>query len=292
MRVLEWLIILTALGAVYTSVQDLKATTSEDPFLFLRLFTHARDPLPSFVSLIGFLVPLIAIGLGFDAVNSEFNRRTISRVLAQPIYRDALLFGKFLAGLTTLAVCLVALWLLVFGLGLILLGIPPNEQETLRALAFLVATLAYAGVWLAASMMFSVIFRSAATSAMCAIGLWLLFSVLWPVLVPFIVQAVAPSMSAMVLGIPDPHQIALQQTLSRLSPNTLYIESIIALLQPATRALGPIFMTDMIGAIPGAPLRFSQSLLLIWPQLTALIAFVIGLFVVTYILFQRQEIRA
>ena len=41
----------------------------------------------------------MAIGLGFDAVNGEHNRRTLSRILSQPIYRDALLFGKFLAGL-------------------------------------------------------------------------------------------------------------------------------------------------------------------------------------------------
>ena len=64
----------------------------------------------------------MAIGLGFDSVNSEFNRRTLSRVLSQPIYRDALLLGKFLGGLATLAVALVALWLMVLGAGLLLLG--------------------------------------------------------------------------------------------------------------------------------------------------------------------------
>ena len=54
------------------------------------------------MTFLSILVPLIAIGLGFDAVNGEHNRRTLSRILAQPIYRDALLFGKFLAGLLTL----------------------------------------------------------------------------------------------------------------------------------------------------------------------------------------------
>ena len=49
------------------------------------------------------LVPFIAIGLGFDAINGEYNRRTLSRILSQPIYRDALLFGKFAGGLFTLA---------------------------------------------------------------------------------------------------------------------------------------------------------------------------------------------
>ncbi|HUB95964.1 MAG TPA: ABC transporter permease subunit, partial [Stellaceae bacterium] len=98
-QILEWLVILTGAGAVYTAIQDIKTTTGQDPFLFLRLFTEARDPLPSFVLVLDFLVPLIAIGLAFDSVNGEFNRRTLSRLLAQPIYRDALLIGKFLGGL-------------------------------------------------------------------------------------------------------------------------------------------------------------------------------------------------
>ena len=115
MRVLEWLVVLTALAAVYNAIQQLKESTAEDPFLFLRLLTVTREqyPLPSFVSFLGFLVPIMAIGLAFDSVNGEHNRRTLSRILAQPIYRDALLFGKFLAGLLTITIMLVALWLMV-----------------------------------------------------------------------------------------------------------------------------------------------------------------------------------
>ena len=69
---------------------------------------------------------VMAIGLGFDAINGEHNRRTLSRILAQPIYRDALLAGKFLAGITVLAVNLTALWLLVVGLGVL----RKNEDAT------------------------------------------------------------------------------------------------------------------------------------------------------------------
>src|ERR1700760_4455664 len=128
MLVLELLVVLTAMAALYGAIDNLRQTTAEDPFLLLRLFTTARDPLPSFVAILGFLVPLMAIGLGFDAVNGEHNRRTLSRILAQPIYRDALLMGKFLAGLATLTIALLTLWLLVIGLGLLLLGIPPGGE--------------------------------------------------------------------------------------------------------------------------------------------------------------------
>jgi ABC-2 type transport system permease protein len=116
MFVLGWLIVLTAMAALYGAIDGLRQNTAEDPFLLLRLFTVDSAPLPSFVAILGFLIPLMAIGLGFDAINGEHNRRTLSRVLAQPIYRDALLMGKSVAGLATLAISLTALWLMVIGL--------------------------------------------------------------------------------------------------------------------------------------------------------------------------------
>ncbi len=291
MFVLEWLVLLTGVGAVYTAIQDIRTTTAQDPFLFLHLFTQAHDPLPSFVGVLGFLIPLIAIGLSFDAVNAEFNRRTMSRLLAQPIYRDAVLLGKFLAALATLGVGLTALWLLMMGLGLVTLGVPPTPEETLRGLAFLVIAIAYGAIWIAVALACSVIFRSAATSALCALGLWLLLTVLWPMLTRFLAQAVYPPTGDMT-GAGQLAQIQLHQGLARISPNTLFGEAMIGLLHPSTRALGPVFLDQLEGAIIGDPLPFSQSLLLVWPQATALIAGTIALFVIAYVLFQRQEVRA
>src|SRR6202162_2433644 len=91
MRVLEWLIVLVALAALYGALQQIKDTTAEHPFLCRRLFTTPRDPLPSFVSFLSFLVPLMAIGLGFDSVNGEHSPRTLSRILSQPISRERFL---------------------------------------------------------------------------------------------------------------------------------------------------------------------------------------------------------
>ena len=140
------LVLLTAIGAIYGAIGQIKNTVGQDPFLFLRLFTTARDPLPSFVSFLGFLLPLLAIALAFDAINGEYSRRTMSRILAQPIYRDGLLAGKFLGGLIVLTICLVTLWLLVTGLGILTLGLPPSGEEVLRGIGFLLCCIAYSGV--------------------------------------------------------------------------------------------------------------------------------------------------
>ena len=293
MRVLEWLVVLVALAALYGAIQQIKDTTAEDPFLFLRLFTTSRDPLPSFVSFLSFLVPLMAIGLGFDAVNGEHNRRTLSRILSQPIYRDALLFGKFLAGLLTLSISLITLWLLVIGLGLFLIGIPPGAEEIARSFVFLLVTIVYAGVWLALALLFSILFRSAATAALVTLGLWLLVTFIWPVLSGALAQIVVPpDPRYTALGLQTPGTAQLEQILARLSPSTLYAEVVVALLDPTTRALGPIYLSQLQGAVLGAPLPFAESVLIAWPQMVGMVATAIVLFVIGYVIFQRQEVRA
>ncbi|HTR83199.1 MAG TPA: ABC transporter permease subunit, partial [Reyranella sp.] len=209
---------------------------------------------------------------------------------SQPIYRDALLIGKFLAGLTTLAVSLLALWLIVFGAGLLLLGLPPRGVEVARALGFLLVAVAYGGVWLAISMLFSVIFRSTATSALCALGMWLFFFILWPLIANAITIGFAPTEIRSLDQLVSLQEFGL--ALQRLSPGTLFSEAVLGLLNPETRSLGVMLPSQMRGAIPGAPLPLDQSLLLIWPQVTGLIAGMIVVFAAAYVIFQREEVRA
>lgn len=290
MRILELLILITAGATVYVALQDLRGNTTEDSFLFLRLFTTARDPLPAFVGFLGFLVPLIAIALAFDAVNGEFNQHTLSRVLAQPIYRDALLLGKFLAGLFTLALVLAAIWLLIMGLGILGLGVPPSGEEVARSLLFLIATIFYGGIWLALALVFSTVFRQPATAALASIAVWLFFLIFWNILAGLLAQTLQPVQIGTLQEVFSQTQLA--QALSRLSPNTLYVEATLALLLPATRSFGLVLPSQLQGALLGSPLPLAESVSLIWPHLTGLTAATILLFAVSYMLFQRQEIRA
>ncbi len=291
MVLMEAVIFLAGAAAVWSTIGAVKEVIGEDPYIFLRVFTTGIPPLPSFVGFLGILIPLIAIVLGFDGVNGEFNRRTMSRILAQPIYRDGLLFGKFLAGLATIAIVLTALWLLVIGLGILFLGLPPGTEEVARALAFLFSAIAYGGVWLALAMLFSVVFRSAATAALASLAVWLLFAFFWQMLVLLLTPVIAPA---------DPYSIASQLHtvevglgLMRLSPNTLFSETALAFLNPAERGqnLGVLLQSQLQGAITG-PLPFSESVALVWPQVTGMLASFIVLFTIAYALFQRQEVRA
>src|SRR5271169_3625916 len=208
---LSLLMVLAAAVPLYGAITGLRDTTTEDPFLFLKLFNPGGQTI-SVVAILGFVIPVMAIGLGFDSVNGEHNRRTLSRILAQPIYRDALLVGKFLAAIIVLAVNLVCLWLLVVGLGLLILGVPPSGDEFARSLVFLVIAIAYAGVWLAMAMLFSVLFRSPATAALVALGVWLFVALLWPMLSALLAQLISPPdiRYALQLGILDPQTAGWQ----------------------------------------------------------------------------------
>lgn len=291
MMVLTLFVIVFGAFPVASSLQTLRTVVGADAYLYLRIFTIEPQQVPiSFISALNFIIPLMAIGLGFDSVNSEFNRRTLSRVLSQPIYRDALLLGKFLGGLTTLAVGLLALWLIVFGAGLLLLGIPPRGVEVARAFGFLLVAIAYGGVWLAIAMLFSVIFRSTATSALCALGMWLFFFILWPMIANAIVLGFAPAEITSLDQYVGIQELAI--AMQRLSPGTLFSEALLGLLNPETRTLGFMLPAQMRGAIPNAPLPLDQSLLLIWPQVTGLIAGMIVVFAAAYVVFQREEVRA
>ncbi|GJM76787.1 hypothetical protein HMSSN036_90030 [Paenibacillus macerans] len=80
-------------------------------------------------------------------------------------------------------------------------------------------------------------------------------------------------------------------TLNRLSPTELFSETITTMLSPGVRSLGPLTMDQLIRAI-ASPLSLGQSLLLIWPQLTGLLAATMICFGLSYVLFMRQEVRS
>jgi len=303
MLVLEILIAIIAIVALAGAIGQIRETTAEDPFVLLKLFTVTKWQPMSLQVILGFLLPLPAICLACDAVNAEHNRRTLSRILSQPIYRDALLAGKFLAALAAITVSLLCLWLLVVGLGIIFLGVPPNGEEVVRSLVFMLIAVAYAGIWLALAMLLSTVFRSVATTLLVALGLWLFLTLLWPWLASAIASGIAPpdpryELLCQQLGVDQictPDTFWWTQALSRISPSYLFSGAATSVLVPTTQGIGLDIVTQLNqirdGGVP-APLPLTESLAIASPWAVALIASVIVLFVATYVIFQRQEVRA
>jgi len=292
--VLLFLVLLTCVGSLYTSITNLvdelsKPGNADDPFFFLKLFTLSDGTLPPFHVFIGFLGPLLGIGLGFDAINSEQNSGTLSRIMSQPIHRDYLINAKFVAALAVIGVMFFTLGFLVIGFGLVIIGIPPTAAEFLRIIFFLLLSILYVAFWLNLAVFLSIRFRQAATSALTAIAVWLFFTVFYQLIVNMVARAMAP-----------PEMVSQEQLLGyqefignllRVVPSQLYTDATTTLLMPSVRSLGPLTMQQAYGAIP-SPLPLGQSLLLVWPQLTGLVAATVVCFALSYVSFMRKEIRS
>ena len=287
--ILLLLILLIGLWATYASGQAIRQNSDTTPaqYVFLLLLTSSETVF-SLVTFLGFFGPLVGITLGFDSISGEYARGTLSRVLSQPIYRDGLINGKFFAGLATVAVLWGSILLLVIGLGITLLGFPPNAEELWRMLIFTTVGVFYVGFWLALAMLFSLLFQKTVTAALASMAVWLFMSLFVSIFSQAIAGIVVPDPST-------PEQLAYQtdvaNVINRISPSPLYSESVSILLNPAARVFGLALETQAQGILP-TPLALDQSLNLIWPHITTLFGLVAVCFGISYIIFMRAEIRA
>jgi len=285
------LVAITGITAIYAAAYGIRSAVEEEnnSFVFLRLFTASGNSIPSFISFISFLGPLVGLALGFDSINGEINRGSLSRLLAQPIPRDTVINGKFLAGVSIISIMVFAMGLAVGGLGIIMIGVPPTADEILRILVFMILTIFYISLWLSISQLFSLLLRQTATSALACIAVWLFLSVFVGLLSGAITEVIFPEAKATTVEALLAKS-KLELMLNRISPSTVYNEAVVTMLNPGVRTLGFITQDQLVGAIAGT-LPFFQSLLLIWPHFITLIAVTMICFAVSYVYFMKQEIR-
>jgi ABC-2 type transport system permease protein len=285
---------LVAVGTVYGAAQSLgdvaQDASSAGVGLFLRLFTVNADPVPfSFITFLGFLAPILGIAYGFDTISGEVSQGTLPRLVAQPIHRDDVINGKFVAGLGAISVIMTTVTLIVAGLGILMLGIVPTASDVIRLLVWLIATMAYVSIWLALATLMSVVFRGSATPAVVCIGIWLVVTLFGGLLAQLGADVLSPVNAA------DPastlHNAQTELTLSRLSPAVLYDDASTALLIPEVRTLGIITYQQIDRAVSSS-LTAGQSVLLVWPQIVGMIALTVVLFAAAYVIFMRREVRA
>ncbi len=278
------------------SIQEELKGMAKPTLIFLLLFT-ATGKLFSFVQFIGFFGPLIGIILGFDSINRERVSRTLSKLVSQPIYRDSIINAKFLTGVVIIAIVLVAIVLIISGLGLRLIGVVPGSEEVLRLLIYLIISILYIALWLGISILFSVIFRSTATSALASLAVWIFFSFFVSLGAGVLADAVAPipqSGSQVTPEIILKHE-RVQRIVSSFSPMTLYSEATNTILDPMRKTTRGLILMGPLERLSLTrfqnPLPLLQSLIIVLPHLISIVALTFLCFGICYYIFMRQEIR-
>jgi ABC-2 type transport system permease protein len=278
-----------AVFAASGGIRDVAPSAQGITALFLKLFTVTADPVPfPLIVFVGFLAPLLGIMFGFDAVNGERSQGTLPRLLSQPIHRDEVILGKFVAGLTVVAIMLTALILFVSGIGIFRLGVVPSVAEVTRLIVWLILAVVYVGFWQALATLASVVARRASTSALIPVGVWLVLTLFGGFIFSAIAGVISPRDGSQAAEVA---YLQTEQAISQISPITLFQQGSTVLLDPEVRTVGLVTLEQVDRAIV-SELNLTQSLLVVWPQLVVLLAMTAAMFAITYVSFVRQEVRA
>ena len=168
-------------------------------------------------------------------------------------------------------------------------GVPPTAEEFIRIVFFTLLSIIYVSFWLNLSILFSVRFRQPSTSALSGIAVWLFFTVFYIIIVNIIAKAMAPTGTVSSQQVMSYNEFITN--LLRVLPGQMFSDATTTLLMPTVRSLSPLTVEQIYGTIP-SPLPVGQSLLLVWPQVTGLIALTSLCFVLSYISFMKREIRS
>ena len=291
--------------AIYAVAGTIRDAASQIPIsftgqqlpVFPLLFTSSPtipgfsgDKFPSFAALVALIGPVLGIAFGFDAISSERSEGTLPRLISQPVYRDDVINGKFVAGLVVISGMLLTVILLLAGVGILRLGIMPDGDVAIRLGTWFAVAVLYVGFWLALATLASVVFSRAATAALVVIAIWLVLTFFGDQIVSLVAGIFQPSSTGSTAAETLANaQLTVQ--LGRLNPMTVFAEATQALLNPLVQSLDPYF-TDPTGRALPTILPYTQSLLLIWPQVVIMVASTVACFAAAYVTFMRQEVRA
>ena len=131
----------------------------------------------SLSSLSIFLVPLIALLLSYDSVVGEIERGTMLLLLTYPLTRSQILLGKVLGHCGILTIATV----LGYGGAGLAVGLGQgSDPQSWEAFGFLLLTSVMLGAaFVALATLISLLVRERGTAAGMAVGLWLLFVVVF-----------------------------------------------------------------------------------------------------------------
>lgn len=132
----------------------------------------------SLVSLVIYLVPLIALILGYDAIVGEKERGSLELLLSMPISRFEILLGKYLG----LAAALASSTVLGFGAGLLPLAAQLGSNDLYHYAGFVLSAILMGMAFLSLSLLVSVVTLDRVRASGIAIALWFFFVLIFDLL--------------------------------------------------------------------------------------------------------------
>ncbi len=171
--------------------------------------TNARtldsNPLPDLfrpadlAALVAYVFSLLAIVLGFNAINGEKERGTLRLILANPLRRFEVIIAKWAAGMVVLTAALAAAWLVASLVVLIESGTHWTGADALSLTALWFFSMLYCGVFFTLALAFSSLLSRSSVSILASIFSWMLLVFVLPNVSPYVAAQFVrvPSLAAL-----------------------------------------------------------------------------------------------
>jgi ABC-2 type transport system permease protein len=247
------------------------------------------------VSMMSYFAPIIGLALGFDAISGEREKGTLKIVLAQPVYRDIVINGKFLAAFLAITLATSIASIVSIGGSILVLGVTPTTEEVARLALFVVFSILFAMTYYGIAILLSTISKRTTQSMIVGVVLWAIFSFVIPIIASLVAFTIRPIRFAQNITSPEERQrlieemrsrTAITETINSFTPN--YHFSRIA------QYILNVYAGIMIGSRTPANVRnvsIIESLTSAWPNILVLVLVTAITFIASYMVFMRQEIR-
>ena len=160
-------------------------------------------------------MPLIGLMLGYSAIVGEKEKGSLNALIAHPVSRFDIIFGKIIGNGFILSLSIV----IGFGIGGIVVAFNVPDFDPLGYVLFILSSILLGLIFLSLSIFFSSFFKTRTRALGGAILIWLFFFIIYPLIIqiPLFSEYMDPNFNPISFKFPDWYYGA-----SMISPSSAY----------------------------------------------------------------------
>ncbi|MEM2103520.1 MAG: ABC transporter permease subunit [Candidatus Bathyarchaeia archaeon] len=273
-----------------------------------------RSVASGLTTMMAYFAPILGVSLGVDAVSGEREKGTLKMVLAQPIFRDTFINGKFFGTFLAISLAVSTVSFIVVSGCILMLGITPTGNDVARLILFVLFSILYTMAYYGIAVLISTIAKKTTISVIASVMLWATFTFIISIVASLVASSVTPiriQPSQNVTSIrPRPGNVTIEQqqlmqalaqrtaiseTINMFTPNYHFTRIAQYILQAYASVGFGGFIPGAAGLVPSGEtqrtISIVENLSSAWPNILVLVFITVFVFIATYLLFVRQEAR-
>ncbi len=308
-----------AVATVYLSNAQNTAAQAGMPRSFLSRVANSLGTMMSYFA------PILGLALGVDAISGEKEKGTLKLTLAQPVFRDTIINGKFLSAFLAISLATLIATISNIAVSVIALGITPTGDDVARLTLFMLFSIIFAMTFYGIAIFLSTVSKRTTTSVIVGVVIWIISAFIISIIASLVATSMVPisfqpgqnitrTGNSELIALYT-KRTAIEETINSFTPNYHFSKIAQYILEysvnigrtgggiggpggvpPGGFAGGNSTRTTTTTTTSSSSssvrsVSVTESLSSAWPNILVLVLVMIIAFIASYMLFTRQEIR-